>query len=229
MSVSATTPSAPGDGSGSIVLSSNTGGNTSIPVTLRSLVDVGSGGGTFSGLLTGGNGRDLGEGQEQYYEFDVPPWVHDITADVSLTNDAGDPVGAYLVSPDGDTLGYGQNALNGASGTSLTAYTLNPVPGRWTLVVTFGEPIVGDEVSQRYTGDIRFDAVRVSAAGVPDGFRAGLTAGTPVTVPVTCHQHRRGAGGLLCRPAPERLGGTDAGAAVRGDRHGRAADAGHGP
>ncbi len=185
VSVSATTPSQAGDGSGSIDLSSNTGGTTSIPVTLRSLVDVGSGQGSFSGVLTGGNGRDLGEGQEQYYEFDVPSGVRDITADVSLTNDAGDPVGAYLISPDGDTLGYGQNALNGASGTSLSAYTLNPVPGRWTLVVTFGEPIVGDEVSQRYTGDIRFNAVRVSAHGVPRGFGASLTAGTPVTVPVT--------------------------------------------
>ncbi len=168
---------------------------------------------------------DLGEGQEQYYEFDVPYGVRDITADVSLTNDAGDPVGSYLVSPDGDTLGYGQNALNGTSGTSLSAYTLNPVPGRWTLIVAFGEPIVGDEVSQRYTGDIRFDAVRVSAHGVPDGFGSEADGRNPGDGPGDRHQHRRGAGGLLRRSAPERHRGTDAGTAVRGNRHGRAADA----
>ena len=65
-----------------------------------------------------------------YYEFDVHQGVKSITANVSLTNDAGDPVGSYLISPDGDTLGYGQNDFNGTSGTSLTANTLNPVVGR---------------------------------------------------------------------------------------------------
>ena len=187
--VSATTPSSPGDASGSIVVSSG-GDATSIPVTLRSLINVG-GGGTFSGTLTGGNGRDLGEGQEEYYEFTVPSGEPNITANVTLANDPSDPVGAYLIAPDGDTLGYGQNTVLNADGTStsglsLTAYALDPVAGTWTLIVAFGEPVEGNEVSESYTGNITFNKVNVSAAGLPDSASTTLSlSALPVTVPVS--------------------------------------------
>jgi hypothetical protein len=186
VTVSATAPSAPGDAAGSIVLTSDLGfgGNTSIAVALRSVVDVAHGG-QFSGVLTGGNGRPPGEGQVDYYQFGVGAGHKSITANVSLTSDAGNPVGAYLISPDGDVGGYGQNLLDGTSGLSLTAYALNPVPGTWTLIVEFAEPIVGDEVSQPYSGNVQFDTTSATAAGLPDSASTTLAAGTPVTVPVT--------------------------------------------
>ncbi len=187
VTVSATTPSSPGDSAGSVVLRSDFGfgGSTSIPVTLRSLVQPGSNrSGSFSGLLTGGNGRADGEGQQEYYEFSVPAGVRNISADVSIANDPTDPIGAYLISPDGNTLGYGQNSLNGTSLTALTASAVNPAPGTWTLVVDFSEPVVGNEISEPYTGDIRFNAAKVSAAGLPNSAATKLAAGMPVTVPV---------------------------------------------
>jgi hypothetical protein len=184
--VTARTPSSPGDTSASIVFSTGFGNatGTTIPVTLRSEINV-AGGGTFSGTLTGGNGRPNGEGQVDDYEFNVGSGVNNITTDVSLTNDAGDPVGAYLVDPNGNVAGYGQNSINGSQGTSLTAWAVNPIQGTWTLIVDFAEPVAGDEVSQPFTGSVAFNAVSVSAAGMPDSAGTTLPAGQPVTVPVT--------------------------------------------
>jgi hypothetical protein len=203
-------PSSPGDEAASLVLNPSLGGTTTIPVTLRSMIDVGhgpQGTGRFSGVLTGGNGRPPQEGQQQYYAFKVGPGVHDITANVSLTNDAGDPVGAYLIDPNGNVGGYGQNSINGTHTLSLTSYSVNPVPGTWTLVVDFAGPVVGNEISQPYTGSVQFNDVSVSAPGMPQGPGGPsgppptppgpgpkpppphggtvLTAGQPVTVPVT--------------------------------------------
>jgi hypothetical protein len=181
--IRATTPSSPGDSDESIVVRSG-GETTSIPVVLRSLINP-STGGQFSGVLVGGNGRDPGQGQGDFYEFTVPSGVNDITANVSLANDPTNPVGAYLVSPDGDTLGYGQNSLNGTSSLALSAYTLDPVPGTWTLVLAFGEPVPGNELSDPFTGDVVFNKTTASAAGLPDSASTTLASGTPITVPVS--------------------------------------------
>jgi hypothetical protein len=193
------TPAQSGDASGSIVLTSNRGGvdsylgpeSNSIPVTLRSLINVATGG-HFSGTLTGGNGRDPGEGQEEFYEFTVPVGVHSITANLDFPNDPADPAGAYLVSPDGAALAVGQNSFVRGSGSSavlyltngLTATTLNPQPGTWTLIVDFAGAVVGNEISEPFSGNVAFNDVHASAAGLPDSASLKLTAGMPVTVPV---------------------------------------------
>jgi hypothetical protein len=194
VTVSASAPATPGDVSGSIVLQWPGGTGTTIAVTLRATVNVARGGG-FSGTLTGGNGWYTGQGQEQYYQFPVPPGTRDIRADVRLSNDAADPVIEYLVSPDGDIGGYGENGIGqpGTTGAVSTlgasAYSVNPVPGMWTLIIEFADPVVGNELSQTYSGDIVFNASSASAPGLPHSAATTLKAGAPVTVPVTISNH----------------------------------------
>jgi len=192
--VSATTPSTPGDTSGSIVLTSTGGGvdpfigfeSNSIPVTLRSTIDLAHGGGGFSGTLTGGNGRSPGEGQVQYYQFNVGPGHTSITADVSLTNDPTDAVGAYLIAPDGAALGFGMNSFGSAktATSSLSAFTLNPKPGTWTLIVDFANAVVGNEISQPYHGSVKLDNTGITLAGIQDTRNIRLQAGKPVVIQV---------------------------------------------
>ena len=109
----ATAPAAAGDYAAALEMSSSLGGPTSIPVVLRSLVNPGAGG-AFSGVLTGGNGRPGNVGEDNYFSFTVPPGTGAVSAALALASDplggtGGVSIGAYLVSPDGNVVGSGQN------------------------------------------------------------------------------------------------------------------------
>ena len=184
ITVKAYTPASPGDLAAAITFRTNGLFTTTLPMTLRSMVDIPTGG-AFSGTLTGGNGRSPGEGQESFYEFAVPPGANELQASLSLTNEAGDPVGLYLVAPDGTVQGYGQNSINGTLLTAATATVLDPATGVWTLIADFAEPIVGDKVSQSFSGTVKMNQNSATAAGLPDSASTTLASGTPVTVPVS--------------------------------------------
>jgi hypothetical protein len=51
--------------------------------------------------------------------------------------------------------------------------------------VDFAEPVAGNEISQPFTGNIQFDHVSASVAGLPDSPHEKLAAGTPVVALVT--------------------------------------------
>jgi hypothetical protein len=191
----ATAPTAPGDYSAGLELSSNLSGPTSIPVVLRSLVSP-EAGGTFAGVLTGGNGRPGNVGQDNYYSFTVPPATGAVSAALALANDplgasGGVSVGAYLVSPDGNVVGSGQNYditddASGTTGQKLEATVLAPAAGTWTLVVDFISPTPGTEVADPFTGTISFTAPgRLAAPALPESAATTLPAGAADTIPVT--------------------------------------------
>src|SRR6201999_169470 len=94
----------PADPRGGIVVQSSPGGNaskttsTTVPVTLRSLIPRGNQ--TFSGTVTGGNGRAPISGHEFFYQLDVPAGQPELNATITL-HDAGNEFGAFLIDPQG--------------------------------------------------------------------------------------------------------------------------------
>ena len=192
--VSARVPSGAGDSSGTVEFNAGPagGGPIDVPVTLRGLVAAGLGtGGRFSGVLTGGNGRSPGEGQVESYSFVVPSnlpvMLRDLQASVVLGNDPENQVSAYLVAPGGQTMGYGSNYLaTGFTATGvpvesprrqLSLYTSNPTAGVWRLIIDFTAPVPGNELTDSFTGMIRFNAVRWSRGKLPPGPRTILKRG----------------------------------------------------
>jgi hypothetical protein len=212
VSVTATTPSTAGDTSGAVVLNAGYGATT-IPVTLRSLINVARGG-AFSGVLTGGNGRPGSGGQTSYYEFRVPAGRAHLSANMTLANDPAVQVVGYLVAPDGETVGYGSNTyissesdtnLTQVNGRGLSLYAIRPATGTWTLIIEFTPPVAGNEVTDRYTGAVRFATIPVSARGLPDRATKKLAPGKAVTVPVTIKNTGASAEDFFVDP---RLGST---------------------
>jgi Peptidase inhibitor I9 len=194
---SASTPASPGDVAASVDVNSN-----SIPVTLRSLVDV-TGSGAFSGTLTGGNGRDdlPGNGQVNYYQFTVPAGSPNVSASVNLANDGLRQINAYLVDPAGEIAGFGSNYqlssitgggnFNFSTGTHMDVSAANAIPGTWTLVVDFNDPALatpstGNEVSQHYSGNIQLTSlVSASAPALPDNASTSESGSVVVPVKIT--------------------------------------------
>jgi len=188
------TPSQPGDEAGSIMVhnSANVPGfavETSIPVTLRSLVPSLSS--TFTGTLTGGNGREPSTGQTNYYQLTVPPGTGTLNASIN-TGNANNTFFAELVNPNGDAIAASANGLltTSVSGNSTIApevgaqlHATDPTSGTWTLIIDFYSSVSGTAVTQPFTVSLNTTPVTASEQGLPNG--GSLTAGTPVTASVT--------------------------------------------
>jgi hypothetical protein len=192
------TPAQPGDQAGSIVMKSSAAAPafsrvTTVPVTLRSLVPTPNPSTTFTGILTGGNGRASSTGQTAYYQVQVPSGMKALNVDVSTGSPANTML-AQLVDPStsmgASTAFNGMLVTTASGGTGLKPQTgaqlhvLNPSPGRWTLVVDFFNSVSGTSVAQPFHVTMNDTPVSASAAGLPDSASTQLAAGTPVTIPV---------------------------------------------
>lgn len=168
-------PQTAGDTAQSIVVSGKSGKNT-IPVVIRTLVKTGSNGGTFKGVLTGGNGRSA-NAVTNTFAFNVPTGKHDLDVSVAFKN-PDDGLIAYLQDPEGNTVASSSNiTLNQAASCcyvtgSLSVYKDNPEAGRWTLVLNWLSPVASDSFSQLalpFTGKVQYNQVNATSSDLPNG------------------------------------------------------------
>jgi hypothetical protein len=192
-------PGAAGDSSQDLVVSSSQGTTSIVPIVLRSLIAIGNNGGTFSGQIIGGNGRNgaFQPGQIDTYDFYVPRGEPELTASLSFPGSPGTEVFGSLISPQNVTVTDGDNAYTNASGqtvytSGLEAYTPNPKPGQWRFVVDVIVPNGGQTLSAPYSGRIGFAPPPIHVAGLPNGRGNVLPAGQPATV--TVHLKNTGVG-----------------------------------
>jgi hypothetical protein len=99
-----------------------------------------------------------------------------------------------LINPQGQTEAYGSNFLAVPTtalfvpGRGMSLNTINPLPGPWTLIVDFNQPVVGNEISDPFSGHIRFSSgVGVNAGGLPDSASTMLAPGSTHTFSVKIH------------------------------------------
>jgi subtilisin family serine protease len=188
------TPAQAGDESGSIIARSSAtspafASVTSIPVTLRSLVPTPSPSTTFTGTLTGGNGRAASTGQTAYYQVEVPAKLRALNVSVD-TGNASNTLFAELVNPSGNAVSAASNGLFATTTTGNTEvqpevgtqlHVIDPSAGLWTLVIDFYNAASGTSVAQPFTVKINDTPVSASTLDLPITTGTTLAAGTPVT------------------------------------------------
>ena len=187
--VSVTTPAAAGDLAASLVLAGSGGSTTSVPISLRALVPIGADGGTFTGVLQGGNGRSATNAQMFSFQFDVRSGKPALILALTL-RDPNYRLTGFLVSPSGEPLDDQSTVHLNAAGQitgfgNVMQFTLRkPQAGRWTAILRLSRGIDGAHLQEPFTGQISFTAAQVTALGVPRSAGTVLQAGQPVTASI---------------------------------------------
>ncbi len=185
-------PSAPGDESASVTMAAPGWGDSSLPVTLRSLVPIVNGTGHFKATLVGGNGRGFVPAQTFFYNFDVPAGQPALDVQTRLAGSNKDPYFTYLIDPDGEAVAQASNQV--AVGASTTVgepgarlHTLSPPAGRWTIIITFTNPVKGNALQTPLSGTVSFAPITATVRGLPDSKMATLTRRSQYVAKVTVH------------------------------------------
>jgi hypothetical protein len=201
ISYSVNLPGQPGDLSASLRFTGPGSPASSIPLTLRSLVPVNGGSGHFTADLRGGNGRTGTPAQTFFYNVDVPAGKPALDVTTTLAGNNNDTYFAYLIDPDGQTAAQAGNQLlvGSSDGSPVTVggpgahlHAIDPIKGRWTVLITFDNPVTGNLQSTPLAGTVSYAPITPKVTGLPTG--GTLPGGQAHVVAVTVHN---------TSPAPE--------------------------
>ena len=187
-----TLPSAGGDSSQDLQVAGNSG-TTTVPVSLRSLINLNGKGGSFSGNLIGGNGRNgfFQPGQIDTYDFNVPAGKRELSVALSFTHNPGTEIFATLIGPNTQAVTAGDNVHtspvtgNSTFTSALQVYAPSPRAGQWRFVVDVINPVGGNVLSSPYQGQITFAPPPITVTGLPNSAGRTLTAGKAKTATVS--------------------------------------------
>jgi hypothetical protein len=173
-----------GDFAESVVVKSGYG-QTTVPVTVRTLVGIGPNGGKFYGLLTGGNGRGGAPAEENTYAFSIPSGKASLNVRLHMQSSPaggivfGDELLAYLIDPTGQAVSYSTNYSASPAGKPIAIkdvmlYHVNPIAGTWRVILQWANPVVGNELSIPFSGEVSFNAFALQANSVPNSATATI-------------------------------------------------------
>jgi hypothetical protein len=180
VTLSVAMPSTPGDVAGTMVVDQTGQPGLAIPVTLRTLAPTGPT--SFSGVLTGGNGRASFTGVTEYYQVNVPAGQPALNAYVTLANEADNQTYAWLVDPSGEAQAFQSNGIVTEDSSGDLSYTntlgtnvhvVDPVAGRWTLIIVYAPTVSGTALSEPFTVALDQTAAAATADGLPSGQTVG--------------------------------------------------------
>jgi subtilase family protein/peptidase inhibitor I9 len=159
--------------------------HSEIPIALRTLIPIDHDNGSFSGTLTGGNGRPS-TGPTQSFAFDVRPGVNNMSLNLQISDNLYTLEG-LLIDPHGMQLSVQPNFdANGNSTGAMQLNRANPQPGQWRFILLVDYYTSGNQTSLPFTAQIGFNTAQVSARGLPHSPSTMLSAsGAALVVPIT--------------------------------------------
>jgi hypothetical protein len=189
-------PSQPGDTAASVQIGTASGVVSSVAYSLRSVVNAAARTASFTGVITGGNGRNAGaDAESNTYAINVGSGQPNLNVGVKLAGQSApnEVIAGYLVSPTGQTQGLGTNTTIDSSGDAITQGALSltvraPQAGRWRLVLETFDPVAGTLIHQAFRATVSTAKLTaLTSKPLPNSTKISLAAGKPVLVNIRVH------------------------------------------